>query len=115
MKKNNSKNLIKTITVAILVFSVGTAFALNTAGAAGFDIMDKVVANAVAEQETAQQVETEPQTETSPVKEDAEETQETTAIKTEVAKKRSKLPNQPKKMKMSKKHRLQSRKYRFRM
>ena len=33
MKKNNSKNLIKTITVAILVFSVGTAFALNTAGA----------------------------------------------------------------------------------
>ena len=86
MKKNNSKNLIKTITVAILVFSVGTAFALNTAGAAGCDIMDKVVANAVAEQETAQQVETEPQTETSPVKEDAEETQETTAIKTEVAK-----------------------------
>ena len=77
MKKNNSKNLIKTITVAILVFSVGTAFALNTAGAAGFDIMDKVVANAVAEQETAQQVETEPQTETSPVKEDAEETQAT--------------------------------------
>ena len=52
MKKNNSKNLIKTITVAILVFSVGTAFALNTAGAAGFDIMDKVVVNAVAEQET---------------------------------------------------------------
>ena len=51
MKKNNSKNLIKTITVAILVFSVGTAFALNTAGAAGFDTMDKVVANAVAEQE----------------------------------------------------------------
>ena len=43
MKKNNSKNLIKTITVAILVFSVGTAFALNTAGAAGFDIMEKVV------------------------------------------------------------------------
>lgn len=81
MKKNNSKNLIKTITVAILVFSVGTAFALNTAGAAGFDIMDKVVVNAVTEQETAQQVETEPQTETSPVKEDVEETQETTAIK----------------------------------
>lgn len=77
MKKNNSKNLIKTITVAILVFSVGTAFALNTAGAAGFDIMDKVVANAVAEQENAQQVETEPQTETSPVKEDVEETQAT--------------------------------------
>ena len=42
-----------------------TVYALNTAGAAGFDIMDKVVANAVAEQETAQQVETEPQTETS--------------------------------------------------
>lgn len=77
MKKNNSKNLIKTITVAILVFSVGTAFALNTAGAAGFDIMDKVVVNAVTEQETAQQVETEPQTETSPVKEDVEETQAT--------------------------------------
>lgn len=93
MKKNNSKNLIKTITVAILVFSVGTAFALNTAGAAGFDIMDKVVANAVAEQETAQQVETEPQTETSPVKEDAEETQETTAIKTEVAKEEQPVVN----------------------
>lgn len=77
MKKNNSKNLIKTITVSILVFSVGTAFALNTAGAAGFDIMDKVVVNAVTEQETAQQVETEPQTETSPVKEDVEETQAT--------------------------------------
>ena len=69
--------MIKTITVAILVFSVGTAFALNTAGAAGFDIMDKVVVNAVTEQETAQQVETEPQTETSPVKEDVEETQAT--------------------------------------
>ena len=54
MKKNNSKNLIKTITVATLVFSVGTAFALNTAGAAGFDIMDKVVVDTVAEQETAQ-------------------------------------------------------------
>ena len=60
MKKNNSKNLIKTITVATLVFSVGTAFALNTAGAAGFDIMDKVVVDTVAEQETAQQVETRP-------------------------------------------------------
>lgn len=75
MKKNNSKNLIKTITVATLVFSVGTAFALNTAGAAGFDIMDKVVVDTVAEQETAQQVETEAQTETSPVKEDVKETQ----------------------------------------
>ena len=77
MKKNNSKNLIKTITVATLVFSVGTAFALNTAGAAGFDIMDKVVVDTVAEQETAQQVETEAQTETSPVKEDVKETQAT--------------------------------------
>ena len=77
MKKNNSKNLIKTITVATLVFSVGTAFALNTAGAAGFDIMDKVVVDTVAEQETAQQVETEAQTETSPVKEDVKETQVT--------------------------------------
>lgn len=77
MKKNNSKNLIKTITVATLVFSVGTAFALNTAGAAGFDIMDKVVVDTVAEQETAQQVETEVQTETSPVKEDVKETQAT--------------------------------------
>lgn len=77
MKKNNSKNLIKTITVATLVFSVGTAFALNTAGAAGFDIMDKIVADTVAEQETAQQVETEAQTETSPVKEDVKETQAT--------------------------------------
>lgn len=75
MKKNNSKNLIKTITVATLVFSVGTAFALNTAGAAGFDIMDKVVVDTVAEQETAQQVETKAQTETSPVKEDVKETQ----------------------------------------
>ena len=77
MKKNNSKNLIKTITVATLVFSVGIAFALNTAGAAGFDIMDKVVVDTVAEQETAQQVETEAQTETSPVKEDVKETQAT--------------------------------------
>lgn len=77
MKKNNSKNLIKTITVATLVFSVGTAFALNTAGADGFDIMDKVVVDTVAEQETAQQVETEAQTETSPVKEDVKETQAT--------------------------------------
>lgn len=77
MKKNNSKNLIKTITVATLVFSVGIAFALNTAGAAGFDIMYKVVVDTVAEQETAQQVETEAQTETSPVKEDVKETQET--------------------------------------
>ena len=77
MKKNNSKNLIKTITVATLVFSVGTAFALNTAGAAGFDIMAKVVVDTVAEQETAQQVETEAQTETSPVKEDVKETQVT--------------------------------------
>ncbi len=77
MKKNNSKNLIKTITVATLVFSVGAAFALNTAGAAGFDIMDKVVVDTVAEQETAQQVETEAQTETSPVKEDVKETQAT--------------------------------------
>ena len=77
MKKNNSKNLIKTITVATLVFSVGAAFALNTAGAAGFDIMDKVVVDTVAEQETAQQVETEVQTETSPVKEDVKETQAT--------------------------------------
>lgn len=77
MKKNNSKNLIKTITVATLVFSVGTAFALNTAGAVGFDIMDKVVVDTVAEQETAQQVETEAQTETSPVKEDVKETQAT--------------------------------------
>lgn len=77
MKKNNSKNLIKTITVATLVFSVGTAFALNTAGASGFDIMDKVVVDTVAEQETAQQVETEAQTETSPVKEDVKETQAT--------------------------------------
>lgn len=77
MKKNNSKNLIKTITVATLVFSVGTAFALNTSGAAGFDIMDKVVVDTVAEQETAQQVETEAQTETSPVKEDVKETQAT--------------------------------------
>ena len=77
MKKNNSKNLIKTITVATLVFSVGIAFALNTAGAAGFDIMDKIVVDTVAEQETAQQVETEAQTETSPVKEDVKETQAT--------------------------------------
>lgn len=77
MKKNNSKNLIKTITVATLVFSVGIAFALNTAGAVGFDIMDKVVVDTVAEQETAQQVETEVQTETSPVKEDVKETQAT--------------------------------------
>ena len=77
MKKNNSKNLIKTITVATLVFSVGIAFALNTAGAAGFDIMYKVVVDTVAEQETAQQVETEAQTETSPVKEDVKETQAT--------------------------------------
>lgn len=77
MKKNNSKSLIKTITVATLVFSVGTAFALNTAGAAGFDIMDKIVVDTVAEQETAQQVETEAQTETSPVKEDVKETQAT--------------------------------------
>ena len=77
MKKNNSKNLIKTITVATLVFSVGIAFALNTAGAVGFDIMDKVVVDTVAEQETAQQVETEAQTETSPVKEDVKETQAT--------------------------------------
>ena len=77
MKKNNSKNLIKTITVATLVFSVGIAFALNTAGATGFDIMDKVVVDTVAEQETAQQVETEAQTETSPVKEDVKETQAT--------------------------------------
>ena len=77
MKKNNSKNLIKTITVATLVFSVGIAFGLNTSGAAGFDIMDKVVVDTVAEQETAQQVETEAQTETSPVKEDVKETQAT--------------------------------------
>ena len=77
MKKNNSKNLIKTITVATLVFSVGIVFALNTAGVAGFDIMDKVVVDTVAEQETAQQVETEAQTETSPVKEDVKETQAT--------------------------------------
>ena len=77
MKKNNSKNLIKTITVATLVFSVGIVFALNTAGAAGFDIMDKIVVDTVAEQETAQQVETEAQTETSPVKEDVKETQAT--------------------------------------
>ena len=77
MKKNNSKNLIKTITVATLVFSVGIVFALNTAGAAGFDIMDKIVVDTVEEQETAQQVETEAQTETSPVKEDVKETQAT--------------------------------------
>lgn len=89
MKKNNSKNLIKTITVATLVFSVGIAFALNTAGAAGFDIMDKVVVDTVAEQETAQQVETEVQTETSPVKEDVKETQETTANETEAAEEES--------------------------
>ncbi len=87
MKKNNSKKLIKTITVAALVFSVGTAFALNTAGAAGFDIMDKLAANeTVAEQETTQHVETETQTETFTVREDIEETQETAAIETEAAK-----------------------------
>ncbi len=86
MKKNNSKKLIKTITVAALVFSLGTAFALNTAGAAGFDIMDRLVVNeTVAEQETTQQIETEVQTETSPVKEDVKETQETTAVETEAA------------------------------
>lgn len=84
MKKNNSKNLIKTITVATLVFSVGIAFALNTAGAAGFDIMDKVVVDTVAEQETAQQVETEAQTETSPVKEDVKETQATEPQRTQI-------------------------------
>lgn len=87
MKKNNFKKLIKTITVVALVFSAGTAFALNTAGAAGFDIVDRLVVDeTVAEQETTQSVKMEPQTETSPVKEDIEETQETTAIEAEAAK-----------------------------
>lgn len=87
MKKNNSKNLIKTITVATLVFSVGTAFALNTAGAAGFDIMDKVVVDTVAEQETAQQVETEAAKEESEASESSKEDEavaETQATEPEV-------------------------------
>ena len=91
MKKNNSKKWIKTITIttAVLVFAAGAVFALKSAGTAGFDIMDKVVVDTVAEQETAQQVETEVQTETSPVKEDVKETQETTANETEAAEEES--------------------------
>lgn len=83
MKKNNSKKLIKTIMVSALVFSVGTAFALNTEGAAGIDIMDRIVAGeTVKEQETTQYTDIEIQNETSAIKEDAEETQKA-AIETE--------------------------------
>ncbi len=83
MKKNNSKKLIKTITVAAIVFSVGTAFALNTAGATGFDIMDRLVVNeTVAEQETTQQVETEAANEESEASESDKEDETATETQT---------------------------------
>lgn len=83
MKKNNSKKLIKTITVAAIVFSVGTSFALNTAGATGFDIMDRLVVNeTVAEQETTQQVETEAANEESEASESDKEDETATETQT---------------------------------